>query len=693
MRGDVAEDVDVCRAELHHHEVRNVNGFIDRGINIAPGLQRARAQVDKAARKDGRAFAYRDGRRFLRFNKVETKLQRFASQFILDNGDGGIQRLRVQRLGHENDVFTGNLAAHLNLRGDNKHVQAVRLQRLNGEAVFPGALRRCNQQVGEEAVARDGDREGDLDVRIRGEYVVGEGLNREVRLRAGQFDAGLVVQKVGDGFDAAHGNFQRLTQRQRRRHGVFVGEMAEDVVKHLNFGLRLQMELGKAAGDTVFHIRHLGQLASEMHAVEVRARVNAHVRAEKVVVSGGGIHGDGVVARAAGDDDMTAFNHRIQLFLRKVDHGFDGLAAIEHAHAAGNVDFIRTVAQVDVHIRSAQVEFKAICYIRVGVGIAGSLLASAESQSVDDFHIRHVVARTGMHSNLGALAFAGSGNAVFLDLRDRVIDKLLKALLRCNALRVARAAGSNVFNDLGDNDILNSLGIDAHLHGRLLFDGEIHCVVPVAGIDSHFADAVDINVHIIVFPRAIVGKAVGIGGADLAVHANVDARQQRVKTVEDKVALNDGLAVGIRSRSRITIFVRFHGVFGNDGNIGDGGFSAAGNAERLQQLRAQRIFVACPKINAPLIGTRTDGDDDIDNTARGFGQVGFEMIHRTEQGVANCVVGCIIGVHGTFDADTVDRQHSASSIDGIVFFRFRLALVYRRHALRRGFASLWSSER
>ena len=81
-----------------------------------------------------------------------------------------------------------------------------------------------------------------------------------------------------------------------------------------------------------------------MRAVEALARGDVHIRAEEIVVSGGGIHIDGVVARAAVDNDVANFNLFAQFLLRVIEHSLNGLAAVERAHAAGDGRFVRAVA-------------------------------------------------------------------------------------------------------------------------------------------------------------------------------------------------------------------------------------------------------------------------------------------------------------------------------------------------------------
>ena len=101
--------------------MRDADGLIERRIDIGTVLQRARAQIDKTIRRDGRVRAHGDGSRFLRLNEIEAELQLFTGQFIFCNGEGRIQRLGVKRFGHKDDVFTGNRAMHLNLRGDEEY--------------------------------------------------------------------------------------------------------------------------------------------------------------------------------------------------------------------------------------------------------------------------------------------------------------------------------------------------------------------------------------------------------------------------------------------------------------------------------------------------------------------------------------------------------------------------------------------
>ena len=121
LRRDGAEDIHIRRAKLHHHEVRDADGLKERRIDIGTVLQRARAQIDKTIRRDGRVRAHGDGSRFLRLNEIEAELELFTGQFIFCNGEGRIQRLGVKRFGHKDDVFTGNRAMHLNLRGDEEY--------------------------------------------------------------------------------------------------------------------------------------------------------------------------------------------------------------------------------------------------------------------------------------------------------------------------------------------------------------------------------------------------------------------------------------------------------------------------------------------------------------------------------------------------------------------------------------------
>ena len=246
-----------------------------------------------------------------------------------------------------------------------------------------------------------------------------------------------------------------------------------------------------------------------------------------------------------------------------------------------------------------------------------------------------------------------------------------------------------MLNPFDEDNVLNRLRTDAHAHGRFLLNSEIHRIIAIAGIYDNFAHTIDFDVHIVVFLRTIIGEAVAVGGADLAVHANVKARQQRVKTVEDQIAFDDGFAVGVRIRDIGSIRAGFHSIPGNDGDIGDGAFAFSRDAERLQEFCAQRIpILACAKIDAAFVGTFTHGDEDIDDAAGRGGQIGLEVFYRAEQRVANGVVGRVVQIHGSLDGYAIDGQRSAAGIDGVVLFRFRFAIVHGRRFRSGRFALL-----